>query len=185
VEADNLPLHFNFSVSPRRLPRSKPQPVQVLVSDKYETGDGSHVPALEELEVEMDRHLVLDVAGIPICDGGSRDIRGDVLGGCEDAVVGKGTIEAELAFPESQFSTVSGELTIYNLGRKLGGADLAGFASFPPPIRAQVIPIKVRKSAGRYGWKARLEIPELAGGAGSITSYSAHLGKRIFSATCP
>jgi hypothetical protein len=59
VEADNIPLYFNFSVHPRKLPRTKPQPVRVLVSSKYETGDGSHVPALEALELELDRHLAV------------------------------------------------------------------------------------------------------------------------------
>jgi len=185
VEADDPPLHLEFSVTPRKLPRSKPQPVRVLIGDEYETGDGSHVPALEELELELDRHLVLDVAGIPICHGG-REPRGETLDACEDAVVGKGTIEAEVAFPESQLTTVSGELTIYNQGRKPGGADLAAYAHFSAPTNATlVILIKVRKNTGgRYGWKARAEIPKLDGGSGSITSYSMHLEKRIFSATC-
>jgi hypothetical protein len=183
VEAGNLPLLFEFEVSPSKLPRSKPQPVRVLVSDKYETGDG--VPALDELELELDRHLFLDVTDVPVCSGGTLNARGKVLEGCEDAIVGKGTIEAEVAYPESPIHTVSGDLTIYNRGRKPGGADLLGHAYFPAPINgAIVIPIKVRKHAGRYGWKARFEIPRIAGGAGSITSYSAHLGKRIFSATC-
>jgi hypothetical protein len=184
-EAGTLPSHFEFSVRPRKLPRSKPRPVRVLIADKYETGDGSHVPALEELDLELDRHLVLDVAGIPICEGGGREVRGEVLAECEAAVVGNGTIEVELGYPESPLSNVSGDLTIYNRGRKPGGADLVAYAFIPPLIRNMVIPIKVRKNPGRYGWKARFEIPKLAGGAGSITSYSAHLGKRIFSATCP
>jgi len=103
-----------------------------------------------------------------------------------DAVVGRGTIEAEVAHPESPTYTVAGDLTIYNRGHKPGGADLVAFASFPPPIAGAIfIPIKVRKNrGGRYGWKARIEIPKLAGGSGSITSYSMHLEKRIFSATC-
>jgi hypothetical protein len=185
VEADDMPVLFGFSVSPRKLPRTKPQPVRVLVSDRYEARDGSHVPALEELELELDRHLALDVAGIPICDGGGREIRREVLEACDDAVVGKGTIGVELAYPESQLITVSGDLTIYNVGRRPGGADLVGYTFIQPLIRNMIIPIKVRKNAGgRYGWKARFEIPKLAGGAGSVTSYSMHLGKRIFSATC-
>jgi len=184
VEAGNIPLYFNFTVHPRKLPRTKPQPARVLVSSKYKTGDGSHVPALEELELELDRHLVLDATAVPICDAGGRDGRKEVLEGCDDAVVGKGTIEVELAYPESRLSTVSGDLTIYNLGRKPGGADLVGYAFILPLIRHMIIPINVRNSAGHYGWKVRFEIPKIAGGAGSITSYSANLGKRILSATC-
>lgn len=186
MEANDLPVHFEFSVRPRKLPRSKPQPVRVLVSNRYETGDGSHVPALDELKLELDRHLVLDVAGVPVCRAGILNEQRWVPEDCDDAVVGMGTLEAEFDPPESQLSTVSGDLTIYNRGRKPGGADLVGWAYFSAPINAAiVIPIKVRKNTGgRYGWKARFEIPKLAGGAGSITSYSMHLGKRIFSATC-
>jgi hypothetical protein len=186
VEAGNLPVHLEFSVRPRKLPRAKPQPVQVLLGDKYETEDGFHLPALEELELELDRHLVLDVTGVPVCRGGILHEQRLVPEDCEDAVVGRGTIEAEVAHPESPMYTVAGELTIYNRGRKPGGADLVAYASFPAPITGAIfIPIKVRRTAvGRYRWKARFEIPKLAGGAGSITSYSMHLEKRIFSATC-
>ena len=186
VEAGYLPSHFEFSVRPRRLPRSKPQPVRVSVANKYETLDGSHVLALEELELELDRHLVLDVTGVPVCRAGILNEQRWVPEDCGDAVVGKGTIEAEVAHPESPMFTVSGDLTIYNRGRKPGGADLVAYAYFPAPIAGAIfIPIKVRKNrGGRYGWKARAEIPKLDGGSGSITSYSMRFGKRIFSATC-
>jgi hypothetical protein len=185
LEAGELPLLFDFGVRPLKLSPKKPKPVRVLVSGKYETGDGSHVSALDELVLELDRHLKLEVRGVPVCGGGTRSVRGEVLEGCEDAVVGKGAIEAEVAFPEAPIFTVSGTLTVYNRGRKPGGADLAGYAYFPAPITGAVlIPIKVRKNAGRYGWRVRFEIPKIAGGAGSITAYSARLWKRIFSATC-
>lgn len=186
VEGGYLPFRFDFVV-PSKLPRTKPKPVRMLISGKYGTGDGSHVPALDELKLELDRHLVLDVGGIPICHGGGREAGREVPGECEDAVVGRGSIEAELAFPETQLITVPGTLAIYNLGRRPGGADLIAWAYFrAPPITGGVaIYIKVRRTdQGRYGWKARFEIPKLAGGSGSITSYSMRFGKRIFSATC-
>lgn len=185
VEAGNPPLLFGFGVSPSKLPRAKPRPVQVLVSGRYETGDGPHVPALHELELDLDRHLTLDVTGVPTCSAGTLEVRGEVLEGCEDAVVGRGTIEAEVAFPEVPMTTVSGPLTIFNRGLRPGGADLLGYLYLPAPINGAVtISIKVRKNPGRYGWKARFEIPKIAGGAGSVVAYSVQFRKRIFSATC-
>ena len=183
------PLHtsFRFRANPKKLPTSKRTPVRISISGRNWTDDGSHVPAVQKIELALDRHFALDVAGVPVCKGGSRQVRSATAEGCEDALVGRGTIEAEVAFPEEPMTTVTGTLRIYNLGRKPGGADLAGWAYFTAPITGVlVIPIEVRRSndVGRYGWKARMEVPKIAGGSGSIVSYSARIDKRIFSATC-
>ncbi len=183
---DPLRASFRFQMSPSRFPRAKAKPVRVSVSGKYRTDDGSHVPALRELEVELDRHFTLDVKGIPGCGKGTLNVRAATLEGCEDAVVGRGTVEAEVAFPEQPLTSVSGTLTVYNRGRKPGGADLLGWAYFPAPITGAIaVPVKVRRvDGGRYGWRARLEIPKIAGGSGSITGYSVRFLDRILSATC-
>lgn len=182
------PLHasFRFQMTPSKLPRAKAKPVRVSISGRYRTDDGSHVPALHELKLEFDRHFILDVKDVPVCGGGAINVRRNVLEGCEDAVVGRGTVEAEVAFPEQPLTSVSGALTVYNRGRKPGGADLLGWAYFSAPITgAVVVPVKVRRiDGGRYGWRARLEIPKLAGGSGSITGYSVRFLDRILSATC-
>jgi hypothetical protein len=183
------PLHtsFRFRADPKKLSRSKRTPVRISIAGRNWTDDGSHVPAAREIELALDRHFALDVEGVPVCKGGSRQVRGATLEGCEDALVGRGTIEAEVAYPEEPMTTVTGSLRIYNRGRKPGGADLAGRAYFTAPITGVLlIPIEVRRSAdgGRYGWRAHLEIPKMAGGYGSIVGYSARIYKRIFSATC-
>lgn len=186
VIADVMRMDVGFTVRPSALPKRKPRPVRMGLSAKVRTDDGSHVPALAEVEIKLDRHLFLDVKDVPVCKGGSRDVRSEVLEGCEDAIVGRGTVEAEVAFPEEPLTTVSGKLAIYNRGRKRGGVDLGARAYFPAPITgALTVPVKVRRiSPGRYGWRARLQIPELAGGYGSVTAYSVRFDKRIVSATC-
>ena len=102
-------------------------------------------------------------------------------------MVGRGTVEAEVAYPEQPLTAVAGTLTVYNRGRKPGGFDLGGWAYFPAPVTGGLsIPIQVRRiAAGRYRWRVRLEAPKLAGGYGSITSFSARIRKQIVSATCP
>lgn len=181
------PLHVDFRVGfPSKLAK-KPQPVPLSLSGRVWTDDGSHIPALSELEMKLDRHLLLGVEDLPVCAGGTLNVRRQFLEGCEDAIVGRGSIEVEVAFPEQPLVSVKGTLTIYNRGRKPGGFDLGGWAYFPAPITGAIaIPVRVRRfDGGRYGWRARIEIPKLAGGSGSIARFSARLSKRIVSARCP
>jgi hypothetical protein len=182
------PLHARFSVgvTPSQLSKTRPRPVRLSIAGRYRTADGSHVPALSELELKLDRRFHLKLKGVPVCGNGSRDVRGKFLEGCDDAVIGRGTVEAEVAIPEEPLTTVEATLTIYNRGRRPGGADFVAWAYFPAPITGGLlVPFRVRRvDDGRYGLRARIEIPKLAGGYGSITAYSARIAKRFVSATC-
>lgn len=179
-------LHVDFRAGfPSKLAK-KPRPVPLSLSGRVWTDDGSHIPALSELEMKLDRQFLLGVEDLPVCAGGTRNVRREFIEGCEDAIVGRGLIEAEVAFPERPLMSVKGTLTIYNRGREPGGFDLGGWAYFPAPITGAIaIPVKVRRfDGGRYGWRARVEIPKLAGGNGSIARFSVRLSKRIVSARC-
>ncbi|HEU5105507.1 MAG TPA: hypothetical protein VFU11_06670 [Solirubrobacterales bacterium] len=186
VIGEVLRVDVGFGISPSALPKRKPRSVRLALSARVRTDDGSHVPALTEMELKLDRHFFFDLHGVPVCRGGGRDVRSEVLEGCEDAIVGRGTVEVEVAFPEEPLMAVSGSLRIYNRGHKPGGANLAARAYFPAPVTGAVlVPVEVRKMpGGRYGWRARLAIPKIAGGYGSITAFSARIDKRIVSATC-
>lgn len=177
---------FRFGLIPSKLSRTKPTPVRVSFSGRNRTDDGSHVPPVREVKLKLDRRFRLGVEGVPVCKKGFLDVRTATLEGCEDALVGQGNIEVETAFPKQRMISVSGHLNIYNRGRKPGGLDLVGWAYFPAPATGAVsIPIKVRRTdAGRYGWKALVEVPEIAGGYGSIIRYSARFREQIISATC-
>jgi hypothetical protein len=188
VEAEHLPLLFNFGVTPSKLSAKKPTPARMSISWNGRLDDESPVPALRRLKIEADRNLDLDLAGVPVCRFGPHyDIRpSDIEERCRDAAVGHGRVGVEVRFPEEPAVSTSGKLTVYNLGRKAGGVDLLAHFFLSAPVVAEIVfPIKVRRAAGRYGWKAQATIPKIAGGSGSITDYSLRIGRRVLCATCP
>jgi hypothetical protein len=185
---DPLSALFRFDLTPSKLPRTKPAPVRLSISGNNKTDDGSHVPTLREVELKLDRRFSFDLTDVPVCAYGSHfDVRpNEIEKRCADAAVADGRITLEVAFPEVPLMTVSGALTVYNRGPKAGGFDLVGWAYFPAPVTGGIyLPVRVREAvAGRYGWRAKTEVPKLAGGSGSITAYSMHFRKGIVLATC-
>jgi hypothetical protein len=179
---------FHFDLTPAKLPRAKAAPVRLSIFGSNKTNDGSHVPALRELELKIDRRFSFNLTDVPVCANGSQfSVRpNEIEKRCADAAVASGQVTLEVAFPEQPLTTVTGPLTVYNRGRKPGGFDLIGWAYFPAPVTGGIyLPLQVRKAdIGRYGWRAKLEVPRIAGGSGSITAYSTHFRKGIVAATC-
>jgi hypothetical protein len=188
VFEEPLSTQFHFDLTPSKLPRTKSSPVRLSIAGSNRTDDGSHIPALREVELQLDRRFSFDLTFVPVCKLGPHfDVRPNPIEEkCADAAVAHGQVTLEVAFPEEPLMTVSGALTVFNRGRKPGGFDLVGWAYFSAPVTGGVyLPVRVRRTSnGRYGWKAHLEVPKLAGGAGSIASYSMHFRKGIVAASC-
>jgi hypothetical protein len=187
-DAGHLPLSLNFGVTPAKLPAEKPAPVTMSLSWKGGTDDGSHPPALQKLAIEGDKHLVADVADLPVCEDGSHyDIRpSDIPERCRKAAVGNGHLTVEVEFPDQPQVSIGGKLTLYNLGRKRGGFDLLARTFLAAPVTGELLFIvEVRKlDGGRFGWRASGVLPKIAGGYGSITAYSLRVGNQLLAATC-
>jgi hypothetical protein len=187
--AAHLPLFFSFDVQPTKISRTERVPVWMELTGKYLTEDGSHVPAAKMLQLQMDRHLALDLKGVPACRRPRPDIRrntGQMEDLCRKSIVGRGELSVEVAFPEVPMTTVSERLVVFKADGRAAGIDLMVFAFLPAPVTSElVIPIDVRRiGEGRIGWEAHLSIPKIAGGNGSLTDYSLRIGKRILLATC-
>ncbi len=156
---------------------------------KYVTDDGSHVPPVKTLQLQMDRHLALDLKGVPACRRPTSDVRrntGQMEDLCRESIVGRGEISIEVDFPGVFMPTVSERLVVFKAGGKSAGVDMVAFAYLSAPVASElVIPIDVRRiGKSRIGWEARLSIPKIAGGSGSLTDYALRIGKRFLSATC-
>ena len=178
---------FNFSFSPAKLSRTDSTPVEVSLSGRYKGEGGSRVPAARELRFGFDKYLDFDFKGVPVCEDNSQyGPRRDRSGQCPDAVVGRGRLTVEVAFPELAPLTLTSRLVVWNVGAERGGAELVAYSFFPAPITGDlVIPMKLRRSDnGRLGWKLRAKVPKIAGGYGSITGYDLRLLKRATGASC-
>jgi hypothetical protein len=174
---------FNADFSPRALSKTTPTPIALKLSGQLKTTDGTPPPALRELILETDRNGAIDVKGLPVCRLGLVTGRSTTLANkaCPSAIVGRGTMSIEVAFPEQPPVSLKSALTVFNGGVKQGVTTLLVHVFFKNPVSAAVVTVvKIKKiHKGRFGTKAIFSLPVIAGGSGSVTSFSATLYKRF------
>src|SRR5689334_22041681 len=189
-DGSHLTPSFNFQTRPsKQLSRTEPAPVWMELAGSYRTDDGSHVPAATKLRFLADRHLGLDLRGIPGCElpfSRSRLSPGEIEDLCREAIVGRGEISVEVDFPGQPRSRANGRLVAVKPSGSPTDIDLVLHTFLPAPVTAELaIPVDFRRvNRGRIGWEAELSIPKIASGHGSLTRYSLRIGKRFLSATC-
>jgi hypothetical protein len=190
VEAGNLRVTFNGGFSPKKLPKKKFAPITLKASGKIETKDGTHPPALKSVVLESDKNGAINVKGIPVCKGGklqSRDTKAAEKA-CPKSIIGSGTTDIEIQFPEQKPIPVESKLVVFNGGFSGGTTTLYihAFITVPTPA-AVVTTVKIKKiHNGRYGLKSVATIPKIAGGSGSVTDFSLKITKKgVLTAKCP
>lgn len=198
VTVGNLKFKAGGSFSPKALPKSTLAPITLTAEGKISTLNGEHPPALKEALVETDKNGSIQVKGFPTCKSGqlqSQDTsHAEAI--CKDAIIGKGTTNVEIAFPESKVVPVSSKLLVFNGGEAGGVVTLYIHAYITVPVPAAIVTtVKIKKiHNGRYGLLSTATIPKIAGGSGSVTSFSLKIGKNytykgkkvsILSAKCP
>lgn len=184
-------------VSPAELPAGKYAPVTWKLFGKFATSDGAHLPALRELELDIDKDVKLNAKGYPVCRGGDRDLRDPnpkaALEACRPALLGKGEAHVEIAFPEQKPILVRSPLTVFNGGEEGGEVKLFFHIFITVPVPAAVVTevTIVRKGSGIHTVS---EVPVIAGGSGSLVDFKFKLGKTYayknkkvgyFEARCP
>jgi hypothetical protein len=191
AEAGNIKFTFNGGFSPSKLPKTKMAPIVLTASGKIATKDGTHPPALKEVEVETDKNGSIDVKGVPVCKSGqlqSRDTKAAEKV-CKTAIIGTGTTNVEIQFPEQNPIPVSSKLLVFNGGTSGGTTTLFIHAYITVPTPAAIVTtLKIKKiHNGRYGLKTVASIPKIAGGSGSVTSFTTIVGnkKKVLFAKCP
>jgi hypothetical protein len=190
VEAGNLIVTVNGGFSPSKLPKKKLAPITFNASGKIRTKDGSHPPAIKQVVLKTDKNGAVNVKGVPVCKSGqlqSRDT-GDAEKVCKKAIIGKGTTNIQIQFPEQKPIPVSSKLLVFN-GGKSGGTTtffIHAYITVPTPA-AVVTTVKIKKvKEGRYGLKSIATVPKIAGGSGSVTSFSLVISKKgVLLAKCP
>lgn len=190
ARVEDNPPRLKFEVVPSTLPRTGSAPARMSVAGKYRLGEGSdHFEALQHLRFEVDRHLHLDLKGVPVCERLERDVRRtmeEMERLCGDAAIGRGQLTATGAFPGDRLISGTGNLTLYNRGRSPAGARLLAFGYLRAPLGgAFQFPVEIRRiNRGRMGWEIRPEIPKNTGASFWITEYSLRIGKGFLSASC-
>jgi len=188
----------NGGISPTALPKRGSAPVTARIEGEVKTRDGSHPPALQDLQADIDRTIEVDAVGLPTCRESQLKATSSAVArkACGDAIVGSGTAEVEVAFPEQKPFRSTGPLLLFNGG--VHGATttvfLHAYVAVPAPTAVIVRATVTRIHKGRFGLRLKAHVPEVAGGAGSATAFEIRIGRRysykgrkksFLSAGCP
>jgi hypothetical protein len=184
VQAGNLRLTINGGVTPKALSKTTMEPISLNVSGKIENVDGSHPPALLEAVVDTDKNGTIDTRGVPTCKQSQIEATTSTQAEktCKAAVVGLGTTDVEVLFPEQAPIPIKSKLLAFNGGTQGGTTTIYIHAYLTSPIAAAIVTtVKISKeSKGRYGTRSIATIPKIAGGSGSVTAFSLTFAKKLF-----
>jgi len=168
------------TMRPRELPAHGNKPVFLESVTRVGAKDGSTPPTLQTLIFELDRNGTVDTRGLPTCTVAKLEgaTPAQARKRCAGALVGKGTGKALVTMPGRAPFGISSPLSLFN-GPPSGGQPtlLAHAYETVPAPQALVVPIAIERVAhGRYGFKAVVQLPEIAGGFGAATLAEAKIG---------
>jgi hypothetical protein len=190
VKVGNLVLTFNGGFTPTKLPKKKLSPINLNVTGKIETADGTHPPPLTSFVLETDKNGGINAKGVPKCKEGQLEARTttDAEKVCKSAIIGKGTTDVQLEFPESKPVPLHSKLLIFNAGTSGSKTNLLIHAYLSSPVSAAIVTtVQVSKiHNGRYGLKSVATIPKIANYDGSVTNFNLIINKKGYLlAKCP
>lgn len=196
VTVGNLEFEAEGKFVPKALPKKSLAPISLTAEGKIKTKDGTHPPALKEVLLETDKNGAINVKGVPTCTSGKLQSQDSDAARaiCKKAIVGEGTTEVEIEFPDSKPVNVKSDLIVFNGGGS-GTITLYIHAYITVPVPAAIVTtVKIKKiNKGRYGLLSKATIPKIAGGSGSVKSFNLTIAKKfsyqkkynILSAKCP
>jgi hypothetical protein len=132
----NLIGTLNGGIAPLALPRERVAPVAVDLEGKIATTDGTPLPQVKQVKVELAGPGILSTAGLPLCPQ-SRLEHADnhqAINRCGPALVGRGALGAEVAIPHQTPFTIHARLLAFN-GRTAAGRKaiwVHAYAADPP-----------------------------------------------------
>jgi hypothetical protein len=183
IRMGNLILTVNGDFAPKKLPRNKLTPVKLNVSGAIKTADGTHPAALREVVVDFDKNSAVDVSGLPTCTQ-AKLVATDTATAkksCRGAIVGEGSTEVKVEFPEQKPFNARGPLVFFNGGKKGGKITLFihAYVAVPAPTALITTTTISKQRSGRYGIHTVSKVPVIAGGSGSVTSFDFTVNKKL------
>lgn len=168
------------TMQPRELPKHGNAPITLSSVVRVGTKDGSTPPTLKTIQFLVDKHGTLDTKGLPVCTVAKLEgtTPSQARQRCAGALVGKGTGKAVVTMPDGEPFRISSPLSFFN-GPPSGGRPTLiahAYETVPAP-QALIVPIAIERiQHGRYGYRARIEMPEVAGGYGAPILAEASIG---------
>lgn len=181
TEIGNTSVSVTADISPRELPAGGGAPVEIKTITRIGSRDDSAPPALQKITFVLDKNGFIETKGLPVCTVAklAKATPQQARKRCAGAIVGKGVGRAEVRLPGQAPVQISSPLTVFNAPPTGGEPGLIAHAyeTLPTP-KAVVLPFSVERiKRGRYGYRAEIELPPIAGGYGSATLAETTVGK--------
>jgi hypothetical protein len=196
AQSGNLIVTLNGGISPLELPRDRPAPVAVHLEGEVRTADGSQLPRVAGVELELAGQGLLFTRGLAVCPRARlrNATTRQSLRRCGAARVGSGTLEADVFVPQQPPFAIRARMLAFN-GRAAGGRRAVWVHAYSkdPPV-SLVLPfvIRPRRGAFRTALVATLPravgyLPHLARFRLTLSRNFTYRGKRhsYVSASCP
>jgi hypothetical protein len=180
VEVENLVLRADGGFTPQLLPRHRFAPIDFQGHVDISARGGGKPAALQRALIDFDRDGRLTVAGLPSCnpEAVAEASPAEARRICHGALVGTGHVEALVSLPGGAVRARSA-LTIFNGPRLATGPSAILHARFTvPATQTYSILVPIERLAGGFRYRARLELPPLAGGLGALTHIDVRIGRR-------
>lgn len=184
VRVGDIEVTADGGFKPEVMSKTTPTPISFFANGTIKSinPEKPHPPALQKVLVETDKNGSVFVKGYPKCQSGELQSQNtknaeDI---CRDAIIGQGQASAKIAFADSKEVPVSSKVVVFNGGERGGVITFFIHAYITVPVPAAIVTtVKIKKiHNGRYGYLSTATIPKIAGGAGSLTSFSLKIGKR-------
>lgn len=168
------------TLQPRALPKRGNAPITVKSVTRIKTKDGSTPPTLQTLRFLFDKHGSVDAKDFPVCTIAKLEgtTPAQARRRCAGALVGKGAGRALVTMPGQAPFTIASPLSFFNGPPSGGNPTLIaqGYETVPAP-KTILVPITIERVAhGRYGFRAQVDMPEVAGGYGAPLLAEATIG---------
>lgn len=190
VEGGDVSVSFDGWVAPRRLPRAAPEPISLHVGGQVHPVEGRKPAALRTVEIEVNRHAVVSLDGIPPCP--ARRLRGlrsdEALALCPRSLVGVGHFSARVEIPEGAPFPSHGRLLAFASSLHGRPALVAHIFGVVPVPTAQVLPIRLRSGGhGAFGTTMTFAMPSVGPEWGYVTGFDVTFsrGTSFLAASCP
>src|SRR6185369_3063307 len=192
----NLIISLQGQISPLTISRHQLDPIHLHLSGGLQSTDGSLLPRVNRVEIGFPTKGVVSAYGLPTC--AARRLRNatsaDAVAACRPALIGRGTVEADVVLPDQGPFRVHAALLVFNGPRKDGHRLLLlhGYARKPPTT--VVMPFSLVRGKGRFGIRIGADLPAALGPWPHLARFQMDLGRNyefrgqqrsFLRATCP
>jgi hypothetical protein len=170
-------------IAPSALPKHGKAPITARLNGEISTRDETHPPALQTIDLDIDKTIGIDAVGLPTCTMEQLRARTSAAArrACGSALVGSGKAEVEVAFPEQTPFRSTGPVLLFNGGVHGRTTDvlLHAYVNVPAPTAIVTKATVTRVHDGRFGLHVAATIPKIAGGSGSVTMFDLRVGRKF------